>query len=298
MTTISSVASTPESGLKTFAKRHPLTAYFTMAYAFTWVLVIPIMLSQMGLGLFNLPEPLLFIFLLLSTYSGPLPAALIMTSIIDGKEGRRQLWRRVFQWRVGFGWYLLLLIAYPLIFLIGLTFYSGAAPWVALFQNLPLLVTYYLPVAVIGIIFPSLGEEPGWRGFALPRLQQQYGPLMGTLILGVLHGIWHLPAYFIPGAILEGPFDITAFAANTGLLIAMTVIWTWFFNHVGQSVFFAMFTHGVSNATSGLIPQIIADPIGDPWASFKIGAAFAMLLILFTRGRLGYRSSDENRKIS
>lgn len=291
MTTVSSVVSTHESGFKAFAKRHPLTAYFALAYALTWVLIIPIMLSQMGLGLLNLPEPLLFILLLLSTYSGPLPAALILTTLIDGREGRRQLLRRMFQWRVGLGWYLLVLVGYPLIFLIGLTVYSGAAPWVALFQNLPLLLTYYLPVAAIGIIFPSLGEEPGWRGFALPRLQQQYGPLAGTLILGVLHGLWHLPVYFIPGAILEGPFNVTAFAANTGLLIAMTVIWTWLFNKAGQSVFFAMFVHGVSNATSGLIPQLLEDTTGDPWSSFKIGIVFALLLILFTRGKLGYQPS-------
>lgn len=290
MTTASALASAHEGRLKAFAKRHPLTAYFVLAYALTWVFVIPIMLSQRGLGIVNLPDALLLVFLLVSTYSGPLPAALIMTTLIDGKEGRRQLWRRVFQWRVGLGWYLLVLVGYPLIFLIGLTAYSGAAPWIALSQNWPLIFTYYLPIAAVGIIYPSLGEEPGWRGFALPRLQQLYGPLAGTLILGVLHGLWHLPVYFVPGAILEGPFNVTAFAANTGLLIAMTVIWTWFFNNAGQSVFFAMFVHGVSNATSGLIPQLLMDTTGDPWSGFKIGAAFALLLILFTRGRLGYQS--------
>jgi membrane protease YdiL (CAAX protease family) len=293
MSTISSVVPAHESGFKSFAKRHPLTAYFALAYALTWVLIIPIMLSQRGLGIFSLPDPLLFIFLLLSTYSGPLPAALILTILIDGREGRRQLWRRVFQWRVRFGWYLLVLVGYPLIFLIGLTFYSGAAPWIALIQNWPLIFTYYLPIAAIGIIFPSLGEEPGWRGFALPRLQQLYGSLAGTLILGILHGLWHLPAYFIPGAILEGPFNVTAFAANTGLLVAMTLIWTWLFNNASRSIFFAMFVHGVSNATSGLIPQLQVDATGDPWFSFKTGAAFALLLILFTRGRLGYQSTAE-----
>lgn len=297
MTTISSIAPAQESGLKAFARRYPLTAYFVLAFALMWVFVIPIMLSQRGLGIISLPDPLIEIFLLVATFSGPLPAALIMTTLIDGREGRKKLLRSMFQWRVGLGWYLLLLVGYPLIFLTGLSFYLGAAPWVALIQNWPLIFTFYLPAAAFGIIFPGLGEEPGWRGFALPRLQQQYGPLIGTLILAVLHGIWHLPVYFVPGTILEGPFDITAFAANTGLIIAMSMIWTWFFNNVGQSVFFAMLVHGVSNAASGLIPQLPLDAISDPWFSFKTGAAFALLLILFTRGRLGYQSEPgtENR---
>ena len=296
MTTISSVASVPESGLKAFAKRNPLIAYFILAFALMWVFVIPIMLSQRGLAIISLPDPLIEIFLLVATFSGPLPAALIMTTLMDGREGRRKLLRSMFQWRVGLVWYLLLLIGYPLIFLTGLSFYSGTAPWVALVQNWPLIFTFYLPAAAFGIIFPSLGEEPGWRGFALPRLQQQYGPLVGTLILGILHGLWHLPVYFIPGTILESPFEITAFAANTGLIIAMSMIWTWFFNNAGQSVFFAMLVHGVSNAASGLIPQLQVDAPADPWFSFKTGAAFAILLILFTRGRLGYKANAETNQ--
>jgi len=296
MSTISSVATVKESGFKAFAKRHPLTTYFALAYALTWIFVIPIMLSQRGLGLINLPDSLLLVFLLVSTYSGPLPAALIMTSILEGREGRRRLWRRVFQWRVGIGWYLLVLAAYPAIFLAGLSVYSGTAPWIALIENWQLIFTYYLPIAAIGILFPSLGEEPGWRGFALPRLQQQYGPLVGTLILAVLHGFWHLPVYFIPGAILEGPFHLTQFAANTCLLITLTFFWTWLFNHAGQSVFFAMFVHGVSNATSGLIPMLEVATTSDPWFSFKTWAVFVALLVLFTRGRLGYRAPATTRQ--
>lgn len=285
------------SRISGWAKRHPLVAYFVLAYALTWALIVPIMLSQRGLGIFNLPDPLLLVLFLLSTFSGPLPAAFIMTSVLDGSTGRRQLLRRMFQRRVGLGWYLLVIAGYPLIFLVGLTIYSGAAPWIALIQKWPLIFTYYLPIAAIGMIFPSLGEEPGWRGFALPRLQLQYGPLSGSLILGVLHGLWHLPVYFIPGTILDGPFNFTAFAANTCLIIAMTFIWTWLFNHVGQSVLFAMFVHAVSNAASGLIPRLIVDTTGDPWFGFKVGAVCALIIIVFTRGRLGDPSFTEKEDI-
>ena len=288
---------THPSGISGWMKRHPLVAYFVLAYALTWALIVPIMLSQRGVGIFNLPDPLLLAFFLLSTFSGPLPAALILTSVIDGSSGRRQFLRRMFQWRVGLGWYLLVLAGYPLIFLVGLTVYSGAAPWIALIQKWSLIFTYYLPIAAIGIIFPGLGEEPGWRGFALPRLQSQYGPLSGSLILGVLHGLWHLPAYFIPGTILDGPFNFTAFTANTCLIIALTFIWTWLFNHAGQSILFAMFVHGVSNAASGLIPRLIVDTTGDPWFGFKVGAVCALIIIVLTRGRLGYLSFREKEDI-
>jgi membrane protease YdiL (CAAX protease family) len=278
-------------------KHHPLVAYFILAYALTWIFMVPVMLSQRGVGMLNLPDPLLLVLFLVSTFSGPLPAAFIMTSVIDGSTGRQQLLRRMVQWRVGLGWYVLVLVGYPLIFLIGLTFYSGAAPWIALIQKWPLIFTFYLPIAAIGIIFPGLGEEPGWRGFALPRLQQGYGPLAGSLILGLLHGLWHLPVYFIPGSILAGPFDFTVFAANTCLIIAMTFIWTWLFNHAGQSILFAMFVHAASNAASGLIPRLIVDTTGDPWFGFKVGALCALIIIVFTRGRLGYPSSREKQDI-
>jgi len=283
---------TRSSGLSGWMKRHPLVAYFGLAYGLTWMLVLPIVLSQRGLAFFTLPDPLLLVLFLGSTFVGPLPAAFIMTSTVDGKAGRQQLWRRMLQWKVGAGWYLLVLVGVPALYLVGMTFYLGIAPWQALVQNWRLIFTFYLPTALYGIIFPGLGEEPGWRGFALPRLQQQYGALGGTLVLGVLHGLWHLPAYFIPGTILNGPFNWVQFVANTCGIIAATVIWTWVFNHTGGSVFFAMFVHGVDNANSGLLPHLLATNIDDPWFIAKVTVAAALLVVVFTRGRLGYHPAD------
>jgi membrane protease YdiL (CAAX protease family) len=61
-----------------------------------------------------------------------------------------------------------------------------------------LLFTVFLPLIPYGIVAPGLAEEPAWRGFALPRLQARYGPLLASLILGLLHALWHTPAYFVP----------------------------------------------------------------------------------------------------
>jgi hypothetical protein len=91
MTTTSALANPDENRLRAFATRFPLTAYFILAFALMWVFVIPIMLSQRGLGIINLPDFLIEVFLLVATFSGPLPAALIMTTLIDGREGRQLL---------------------------------------------------------------------------------------------------------------------------------------------------------------------------------------------------------------
>ncbi|CAN5846270.1 type II CAAX endopeptidase family protein [soil metagenome] len=292
LTSITPITSIGSTGIANWIRRHSLVAYFVLAYALTWATTLPLVLSQRGLGMVNLPEGLLLVLLLLATYIGPLPSALIVTGVVEGKPGIKQLLRRMGQWRVGLGWYLLVLIAYPLIFLLGASAYMGTAPLAAVLQKWPVLFTFYFPAAAIGILYPSLGEEPGWRGFALPRLQQQHGPLLGSLILGVLHGFWHLPAYFLPGFILPGRFDPVAFAANTCAIIVMTVIWTWLFNRGNGSVLLIMLVHGVSNATSGLFPQLVpANAFDDQWFIFKVMGVVAVLLIICTRGKLGYRPS-------
>lgn len=291
LTSVAPIASSSGPGLTHWIRRHSLVAFFVLAYLLTWATTLPLVLSQRGLGLVKLPEGLLFSLLLLATYIGPLPAALLVTSIVEGKAGVKHLLRRMVQWRVGIGWVLLVLLGYPLLFMVGASAYLGVAPLTALLQKWPLLFTSYLPVALIGILYPSLGEEPGWRGFALPRLQQQHGPLVGSLLMGVLHGFWHFPAYFLPGFILPGRFDPVAFAANTCAIIVMTVVWTWLFNRTNGSVLLIMLVHGASNATSGLFPQLL--PTGGPadqWFIFKVVGVVALLLILCTRGQLGYRT--------
>ncbi len=114
-------------------------------------------------------------------------------------------------------------------------------------------------------------------------------PLVGSLMLGLLHAFWHFPAYFIPGTILPGPFDLSAFIGNSLGIIVGTILWTWVFNNARGSILIAMLVHGVSNAASGYIPQLLGLPPDHYWASFKIFGVCALLVIVLTRGRLSYK---------
>lgn len=289
--TIQPSASPRSAGLSGWMKRHPLVAFFGLAYALTWMLVAPILISQRGFGLLALPDALLLVLFLVTTFVGPLPAALIVTGMTEGRAGLRMLLRRMVQWRVGLVWYLIPILGYPLVFLVGYTFALSAEPVSGLIQKGHLFFTMYLPAVLFGMIFPGLGEEPGWRGFALPRLQRQHGPLLGSLILGILHAFWHFPIYFIPGTILPGPFDLTAFVANSLSIVALTFLWNWIFNNALSSILIAMLVHGASNAASAYVPQLFAAP-DDAWATFKIFGVCAIIVIALTRGQLGCKPTS------
>jgi membrane protease YdiL (CAAX protease family) len=269
-------------------KRQSLAAYFLLAFVGTWVTIVPLLLSQRGFGLLVLPDPVLLLVFFLATYTGPFAAALVVTRVTTGKAGLRQLLRSIVQWRVGLQWYLLVLFGYPLLFAIGISVAAGGAIWSEMAQQWPLFFSLYLPNILVGLFLPSLGEETGWRGFALPRLQRQYGPLFGSLILGTLHGLWHIPAYFVRGMILPDGFDGTVFVANTLAIIAVTFIWTWLVNHARGSVLMAIFIHATSNAAGAYIQQLVPGP-GSPWFTFVLASIVALILIVLTRGRLGYQ---------
>jgi len=291
MNTSHSILERDETRLQRLAgwmRRQPLVAYFLLAFLGTWVTIVPLLLSQRGFGLLVLPDPVLLLTFFLATYTGPFAAALVVTRITTGKAGVRQLLRSVVHWRVGLQWYLLVLFGYPLLFTIGISVVAGGAIWSEMAQQWPLFFSLYLPNILIGLFLPSLGEETGWRGFALPRLQRQHGPLFGSLILGTLHGLWHIPAYFVRGMILPDGFDGTIFVANTLAIIAVTFIWTWLVNHARGSVLMAIFIHATSNAAGAYIQRLVPGP-GSPWFTFVLASIVALILIVLTRGRLGYQ---------
>lgn len=124
-----------------------------------------------------------------------------------------------------------------------------------------------------------------------------HGPLVATLILGAFHGAWHLPAFWT-GAL--GGFSVTTFVTFMLTAIAATFIYTWVFNHTGGSILLAMFLHASGNAASGLLNELVPEDetysgwtaflVDDGWVNVIAFGAVAIALVVFTRGRLGYRT--------
>ena len=284
----------PQSGLKGLLARHPLVSFFVLAYALTWLAWSPWYLSEDGIGLLTYDGESISDYLnTVALILGPTLSAFIMTGVIGGREGVRRLVRRIVLWRVGVRWYLFVLLGIPAIILLSTVVMPGA---LASFQASAVPSTLFLYVVASPIFLFAGGpvfEEIGWRGFALPRLQRLHGPLVGTLILGVLWAMWHLPLFLIPSWDTPhgSPLDVALFVIWA---VSVTVIFTWVFNNTKGSVLLAILAHGSINSAAvavfGLFP---APAVTGGITNFVIGfGVVALVIVALTRGRLGYRQEE------
>jgi membrane protease YdiL (CAAX protease family) len=272
-----------------------LVSFFAMAYALTWLAWSPWYLSKAGVGLLPYDGDSISDYLnTVALALGPTLSAFIMTGVTGGRDGVRRLLRRIVLWRVGLGWYLFVLLGIPAILVLSTIVLPGA---LASFQASAVPSTMFLYV-VAGPVFLFAGgpvfEEIGWRGFAFPRLQRLHGPLVGSLVLGALWGLWHLPLFLIPswdtphGSLLDVALFVT-WAVST------TIVITWVFNNTKGSVLLAILAHGSINSAAvavyGLFPApAVTGSITNVVVGFGVAA---LLVVVLTRGRLGYHQ-DEN----
>jgi membrane protease YdiL (CAAX protease family) len=178
-------SASPDKGL---LARHPLVFFFVMAFAFSWIAWAPWVLSEEGAGLLPFSSPLLSLALPIGIFLRPAVAAFIITATTEGRAGIRRLLRRIVLWRVGLRWYLFAFIGVPLVMTLGTIIVPGGLASLQ-FLGAGYALTYLGTFVVVLIIGGSLFEEIGWRGFALPRMQPLHGPLVGSIILGLLWGL-------------------------------------------------------------------------------------------------------------
>lgn len=237
----------------------PLVWFFVLAYAISWAWAIPMAISGQVVSRGD-GWPTHYPALL-----GPLIAAFVVTAMSTGRSGVRDLVRRMGRWRVGIGWWLLALS--PIIFLLVTLGAMGALgrelPAVAdfgRFTGTPAigLVSVLLMITLIG----GLGEETGWRGYALPQLQLRFSPLTATFVLAPAWFLWHLPQFFVIATYRD--FTPVEYVGMFLGLSAGAVVLTWLYNGSGGSILLVTVWHGVYNtvgatqAATGTIAAVIS----------------------------------------
>jgi membrane protease YdiL (CAAX protease family) len=166
-----------------------------------------------------------------------------VTAIADGRLGLKTLFSRIVHWRVGIQWYAVALLTPAVLYLAaaGLNVLSGAR--IAPNIQWPTVTATLIAFAWPGFFGVALAEEPGFRGFALPRLLSGHSAISAALILGILHAIWHIPT-FIGG-------DAISIGATILIVISGAVLNTWLFNNTNGSVLTAMLMHASIDVVSG-----------------------------------------------
>jgi membrane protease YdiL (CAAX protease family) len=185
----------------------------------------------------------------------PIIAAFILAAIEGRKRGVRELLGRVTIWRVGVQWWAFVLLfgvipAVAALYLFNV-FGGPAVDWSGLRP-----LSSIVPSIIILTVLAGLGEEFGWRGFAMPRLQARHNALFSSLIIGLLWGMWHIPLFLTKGTIQSKWLAEAGWIAPLGYTIfcmAWSIQYTWVFNNTKGSVLLAAFLHGAVNAWNGYI---------------------------------------------
>jgi len=262
--------------LSRWIKKHQLVAFFIFAFVFSWCIWIPEIIVTGGK-------------MSVLTYTGgfgPFLSAVFVIWVVEKRAGLYQWFRRTFRLRINILWYLLGALFLPIgIVLLYFGLYSllGGKPD---FSNAPLW-WLYPPSLLIVMFFSGGNEEPGWRGFALPKLLTKRNPLTASLILGTIHTAWHIPIFFNQEWGGYGAPFVWYLLSTVGL----TFILTWLYYRSSRSVFPVMLFHQATNTIWSYFPMPDDVLTGvDDFLVLKtiVYWAIAIVLIIATKGHLGY----------
>ena len=212
-------------------KRHALLTYFVLVYVLTLACWIPLAISKSTAS---------FPFLVLYVLANIMPSlvGILLTALFSGKSGIGELFRRLGQVRVPLTWYAVVLLLVPVLLFvaIGVHMLLGGA-----------MIAYawsgFLSMLILSGFGAGLGEELGWRGFALPQLLARQQAFAASLLLGVLWGLWHLPEALAMGT---SPVSFILFVLE---LTADAVLFTWVYNNTKGSLFLMVLFHAAVTTT-------------------------------------------------
>ena len=260
-----------------FLKRHSLVIGILLMFALTW----PIDLANSEVLPIKFP---FLVYLFLGWGFGI--ASVIMTGLTLGRDGVITLLKRFLIWRVGWKWYLAPFLLAPAL-IIGGVYLNAALTGVP--PDFSTVMAYeifgksaYLPLFILPFFmvdFIANGEEIGWRGYVLPRLQAKYGALSSALILGVIWGFWHLPKYLTH-------WNAVSFAWFMAHTTIVSVLYTWLYNGTKGSLLLVTLFHAASNATGVFMPMANTVSSGNmgSYIIFVLLEMVAAILIVIATG--------------
>jgi uncharacterized protein len=287
---------TTAQGLRGLVARHPATAFVVMVFGFGWTGLIPVLLSENGFGVLPIELPLTVVQTLVTVLGLAVPA-LLVTAATGGKEGVRDLLSRMLRWRVGVHWYLIAIFGLPVAMLLAAIPFLGVVPLEVLAQKWGLLLTVFLPGVVLPFLHTNLWEELGWMGFLQSTLQERRGPLLASLMVAPVFALFHLPAYFVAGWIVDEHTPLSQLPSvlvEYGAVVAVFAIFfrvlaIWLYNVTGRSVLLVGPFHSSFNMVSGqeLMPEYVPG-LDAGLLAVAVVAVLAVVIAVSTRGRLGY----------
>jgi uncharacterized protein len=273
--------------MKTIIRRYQLPLFFVLTFVISW---FP---WYAGIA----PEVMAM---------GPSIAAFIIIPLVAGKAGLKFLFRSFGRVRAGAKYWLIAIFGPAVFFFLGLggyiLFKGTPPPFIMLREELSLIPLYLVLVVLLPVNGP-VGEEFGWRGYALPKLQSKYGPLWASLLIGSIWGIWHLPSFFASQGVLGqlaatlGMIFIVPYTFGT---IAQSIFMTWLYNKTHRSALIAgIVWHAAVNFWAPVLlsdSSLRAAQAGTHFPTIvpalyltvlAVQVLAAILLALATRGRLG-----------
>ncbi len=258
--------------LTKWLRQSPLSGYLAMTFAWSWACwaLSPAIKPQL---------PWLATLLMFAGSFGPSLAALVVVASTRKWEGLRAWLTRCLRWRIGWGWWAFaLLLPLALMFIAAsLHIALGGATATSPASGHLLMTLVNLPLILL--LGGPLGEELGWRGYALPVLQDRWGWRAASLVLGLVWGVWHLPLFFIEGT-SQAHIPLALFLLS---VVAMSVLFAWLIRRTAGSVVAALLLHTAINFWPSVLPVLPTE------TSYRAYAFVVAMLVLLALGLMAQR---------
>jgi hypothetical protein len=269
---------------KSSSSRTQLLLFFGFTFLFTWSIWITLAILRVDSTIYKV-----------GTFA-PTIVALLLTWFQSGGSGVKKLLKKLLIWRVHIGWYLFSFFVTVPIVLLAIWIHvwlGGAKPQF----NDPSQLYLVIPAFLYVLFFSVLGEEIGWRGYALPRLLKNVNGLTAGLSLGLVWGLWHLPLFWMAGN-FHSQIPLIAFLLQ---VTAASVVYTWMYVNTDGSLLLPHLFHAASNTTLGLLPILPMDTGGavrPMWIAVVLWCLVAFGIVIVAGRDLEHHHQEDTQRKS